>query len=107
MEEIATAIVTALSTGAAFVAKETTSEIVKDAYTNLKSWLQSHYPNVSIGELERQPTSKARQEVVREDLESEDVLKDSELIKLAGTIVELVKKETRDTAATIGVDLGE
>jgi len=48
MEEITTAIVTALSTGAAFVAEKTAGEVVKDAYANLKGWIQNHYPAVSI-----------------------------------------------------------
>jgi hypothetical protein len=107
VESITTAIVSALSTGAAFVGKEVATQALKDAYAGLKGWIKSHYPGVSIEQLEKQPTSKARQEVVGEDLERESASQDTELVKLAQTMVELIQKQAPDVARSIGVDLGE
>ena len=106
MEFITTAIISALSAGAAFVGKEIASQALKDAYAGLKGWINSHYPGVSIEQLEKHPTSKARQEVVGEDLEREGASEDTELVKLARSMVELIQKQPPDVARSIGVDLG-
>ncbi len=107
MEPITTAIVSALSTGAAVGGKEIATQALKDAYAGLKGWIKGHYPGVGIEQLEKQPTSKARQEVVGEDLEREGASQDTELVKLARTMVELIQKQAPDVARSIGVDVGE
>jgi hypothetical protein len=107
VEPTTTAIVTALSTGAAFVAKEAATQAVKDAYNRLKRWLESHYKDVSFEQLEAQPTSNARQEVVGRDLEREGASEDTELVNRARTVVQLVQEQALDVARSIGVDLGE
>ena len=108
MEPITTAIISALSTGAALGGKEIAAQALKDAYAGLKGWITSHYPDVSVEQLEKQPTSKARQEVVGEDLEREGASADTELVKLAQTVVDLIQKQASpEIARSIGVDLGE
>jgi hypothetical protein len=107
VEPITTAILTALSAGAALGGKEITTQAIKDAYAGLKGWIQSHYPGVSVEHLEKQPTSKAQQEVVGKQLEGVGASGDTELLKLAQAIVELIEKQRPEAAATIGVDLGE
>jgi hypothetical protein len=106
VEPITTAIISALSTGAALGSKEITTHALKDAYAGLKGWIKSHYPGVSIEQLEKQPTSKARQEV-GEELERKGASGDTELVKLAQTVVELIQKQAPNVARAIGVDLGE
>ena len=106
MEPITASIVTALWTGAAFVGKEAATAAVKDAYAGLKAWIQRHYSGVSIEQLEDQPTSKARQEVVGEDLEREQASADPEVARLARELVALIEKEAPDQARAIGVDIG-
>ena len=101
-----TAIVAALSAGGVFVLKEVASEGVKDAYGELKARLKNHYPGVSVDELEEQPASKARQAVVAEELEREEASKDTDLVRFAQTVVEMIQKQGRDVARSIGVDLG-
>jgi hypothetical protein len=101
-----TAIVTALSGGGVFVLNEVASDALKDAYGGLKAWLKSHYPRVSIDQLEEQPSSKARQAVVEEDLERAGASKDTDLVRLAQTVVVLIQKQGPDAARSIGVDLG-
>jgi hypothetical protein len=107
VDPITTAIVTAVSTGAAFGGKEIAAQAVKDAYAGLKSWIKSHHPGVSVEQLEEQPTSKARQDVMGEELEREGASKDTELAKLAQRLVELIQKQAPEIARSIGVDLGE
>jgi hypothetical protein len=107
VEPITTAIISALSTGAALGGKEIATQALRDAYAGLKGWIKSHYPGVSVEQLEKQPTSKARQEVVGEDLEREGASADTELVKLAQTLVELIQKQAPEIARSIGVDLGE
>ena len=43
MEPITTAIISALSTGAALGGKEIATQALKDAYAGLKGWITSHY----------------------------------------------------------------
>ena len=106
MDPITTAIVSSLSAGAAFVGKEAATEGIKDAYAGLKAWIQHHYSGVSVEQLEKQPASKACQEVVAEDLERDNVFEDGELVNLAQTLVDLIRMQAPDVARSIGVDLG-
>jgi hypothetical protein len=57
--------------------------------------------------LEEQPASKARQMAVGEDLEREGASKDTELLKLAQTVVDVIRTQAPDTARSIGIDVGE
>jgi hypothetical protein len=108
LEPVTTAIVAALSSGGTFVLKEAATDTVKDAYGALKAWIQKHYSDagVSVERLEKQPASKARQEVVGEDLERAGVATDAELVRLAKTVVELIQNQPPDVTRSIGVDLG-
>jgi hypothetical protein len=105
MEPITTAIVTALSTGAAFVGKETATAAVKDAYGSFKAWIQRHYTGVSIDQLEQQPASKALQDVVGEDLERVNASEDPEIVRRARELVDLIEKEGPDAARAVGIDI--
>ena len=107
MEPIATAIVSAISSGAAVAGKDVATQALKDAYAGLKGWLKNHHPGVKVSELEKEPMSKPRQEAVAEDLAREGALSNSDLIGLAHTVLELVRKEGFEVARSIGVDLGQ
>jgi hypothetical protein len=109
LEPVTAAIVTALSEGGMFVLKGVATEAVKSAYGALKARIQKQYPaaDVSVAELEMEPSSKARQETVGEYLERERALTDPELVKLAQTVVVLIQQQPSDVARAIGVDLGE
>ena len=109
MEPVTTAIVAALSSGGTFVFEKAATEAVKDAYAAVKVWIHDRYPdaNVSVDQLEKQPASKARQEVVGEDLERAGASTDTKLVKLAQILVVLIRKQAPDVARSIGVDLGE
>ncbi len=106
VDPITAAIVTALSAGAALGLKDTAEAAIKDAYAGLKGWIQKHYSSVSVDQLEKQPASKARQDVVGEDLERVGATGDQELLKLAQTLVDSIQKQAPEAARAIGVDLG-
>jgi hypothetical protein len=53
MDPITAAIVTAVSAGAAVVAKEAVTQATKDAYAALKGWIRQHYSDVSVDQVER------------------------------------------------------
>jgi hypothetical protein len=89
LEPVTTAIVAALSSGGTLVLKAAATEAVKDAYAAAKVWIHDRYPgaSVSFDQLEQQPASKACQEVVAEDLEREGASTDTQLVKLAQTVL--------------------
>jgi hypothetical protein len=105
MEPITAALVAAISAGAAAAGKEAATQAVKDAYAALKAWLHSHHPGVSIDQLEQQPESKARQLVITEDLERARASGDTELVRLARTLVEVIQTQPPEVVRSIGVDL--
>ena len=105
MEPIsAIALSLALGAGAA-AGKAVVNELVKDAYATLKCIIKSRYPAVSIEQLEQAPNSEKRRAVVEEDLANSDAGKDGELVNAANRLIELVRTQTPDAAAAIGVDL--
>jgi hypothetical protein len=106
VDPITAAIVAALSAGAAAAGKEVVTQATKEAYGALKSWIKSHYSNVSVDQLEQQPSSKARQDVVAEDLDRTGATKDTELITLAKTLTDQLRSQAPQLQS-IGVDLGQ
>ncbi len=104
MEPI-TAIVTALALGAATAAKDVGSQAVKDAYEGLKALITSHYPKVSVVQLEQRPESKSRRGVVEEDLQANNAADDTELVMAARELIDLIQKHSPGAAAAVGVDL--
>jgi hypothetical protein len=89
--EPTSAIAVSLALGASAAAgNEEVSESIKDAYAALKHLIQKRYPNVSIGQLERAPSSKSRRAVVEEDLLEADAGRDSEVIAVSQKLVDQI-----------------
>jgi hypothetical protein len=109
LESVTTAIVAALSSGGTFVLKGVATEAIKSTYAALKARILTRSPaaDVSVAQLEQQPASKARQEVVGEDLERAGAFTDPELVMLAQAVVVLIQQQPTDVARSIGVDVGE
>ena len=80
MEPITTSIVTALVAGAVAGLKPTVSQVIKDGYEGLKALIKRKYSQVSIDQLEAEPTSTARRAVVEEDLQKTNAEKDPEVL---------------------------
>src|SRR5262245_17838491 len=95
---------TAIALGAAAGLKPTVEQAVKDAYAGLKALIVRRYQKVDIGQLEANPNSKPRREVVEEDLAKAGAEKDVELLGKAKELVEIIGKQAPETARAIGVD---
>lgn len=100
-----TIIVAALATGAAAGLKPTAEKVVKDAYEGVKALIRSRYRDVSLDTIENDPTSKARQDVVKEDLQKTKAGNDVELLKHAQTLLTLIQAHDSDVAGVVGVSL--
>jgi hypothetical protein len=99
------AIVTALALGAATALKEVSAQGIKDAYEGLKALIRRKYAQVSLAQLEANPDSKARRDVVEEELTAAGAVHDEELLQHAKAILDAVQQQAPETAAAIGVDL--
>ena len=107
MEPIS-AVALSLALGAGAVAgKEAVSELAKDAYAALKNLVKSRYPKVSVDQLEQAPESKSRRAVVEEDLTTAGAGQDAELLAAAHRLTELIRQQSPNLAAAIGVELKE
>jgi hypothetical protein len=106
MEPI-TAIVTALALGAAAGLKGTAEQLIKDAYTTLKTLITSKFPQArsSVDQLEHAPDSKARRAVVEEDLTKEGAGHSAELLQHAKALLDVIAQRAPHTAEVIGVSL--
>jgi hypothetical protein len=100
-------IVTALALGANTSVKEAFSEAGKDAYTALKRLIGAKYPHVSasVAQLEEHPDSKARRDVVAEELQTAAAGDDRDLRAFAQALLEAVRRDAPETATAIGLDL--
>ena len=98
-------VVTALAAGATAGLKPAAEQAVKDAYAGLKALIQRKWQQVSVGQLEANPTSEARQAVVKEDLAQTEAGKDRELLAMADKVLEAVSRHAPDVAQSIGIKL--
>jgi disulfide oxidoreductase YuzD len=105
MESVTTSIVTALVAGAVAGLKPMVSQAVKDGYERLKALIKRKYSNVSIDQLEADPTSKARRAVVEEDLQKTEVEKDPELLQQVKALLDAIQSQPPEVVSAIGVDL--
>lgn len=96
MDIVTTAIISALAAGTAAGITEVSKEAIKSAYSGLVKLIRQKFGDHSdvaaaISNLEMKPDSKARQEVVREEIEAANVYKDVEVERMAKTVIEAVK----------------
>jgi hypothetical protein len=102
---IASALVGGLSAGLTDTAKAAT----KDIYDALKSRLmkkaeKSEDAQDAIAKIEKQPDSKARQELLKEELGKLSFDNDEELLKLAQSLLDVLKKSD-DKSGKYNVDI--
>jgi hypothetical protein len=100
-----TSLVTALAAGAAAALQSTVQQAVKDGYTALKTLIQRKYTRVDVNQLEANPNSKNRREVVEEELAAAGADKDTEVLQQAQILLEAIQRHAPQVAAAVGVDL--
>jgi HetE-like protein len=96
MDPITTAIVAALAAGAASGMTKAGEQAISDAYGKLKELLGKKFGAKSkvvkaVQELEANPKSEARQEVVKEEVTSVKADQDQELLQLAQSLLKSLK----------------
>lgn len=92
-----TIIVTAVVLGAAAGSKEVATQAVKDAYAGLKSLIVRKFGDKADVEeavkgVEKKPESEARTAVLKEELEAAAAAQDTEVLKQAQALLELLEK---------------
>jgi len=100
-----TAVVTALALGATSALKDTAAAVIKDAYAGLKAVIQKRYAKLDIKHLEEAPQSKARRDVLKEEMQKVGLDQDSEVLQKTKELLELVCQHDPGAAAAVGIDL--
>lgn len=100
------AIVAALSLGAAAFLKGALNDAGKDAYQALKNAVLRTVSRSNVEKFEQNPDSENRQGVIAEELEAAGKMEDSELARLAQALL-AVLKDAGGTAGATGVSLEE
>lgn len=98
-------IVIALATGAAAGLKQTAETVVKDTYAGIKALLKRKFEGVSIDMLESDPTSKTRQEILKQDLAKAGAGNDKEVLQHAKQLIEAIQMHAPEVATAVGVNL--
>ncbi len=102
--DLITIVVTALVTAAV---AEPTKLVIKDTYEGIKGLLKHKDKPVHVESLELEPTSKARQLVLREELEKADIVSDAEVMRHVDLLLTAIQEEGVDAARAVGVNLEE
>ncbi len=96
MDPITAAIVAALAAGAVSGATKVGEQVVSDAYNRLKELLKKKFGAKSkvlkaVKDLEANPKSTARKEVLKEEVAATKAHQDKELLRAAQTLLKSVK----------------
>ena len=100
MDPVTIAIVAAIAAGALSGATKVGDQVIVDAYGKLKELLNKKFGANSkvvkaVKELEANPTSLARKEVVKEEVATAKVDKDADLLKIAQVLLKSIKANPR------------
>ncbi len=98
-------IVTALVTGAVAGIKPTAEQAIKDAYEGLKNLIQTRFSGVDVKPLEKNPESPAKQASIAEDLTSEKVDQDVDVLSSAQELIKLIESHAPETAVAAGITI--
>ncbi len=98
-------IALALVAGAAASAKDVAAQAVKDGYAGLKALVMRKFGSkgdvqAAVDQAEKKPDSEARQAVLKEELQAAGADQDEEVVKLAQSLVELLKQHDAPSVAT-------
>ena len=95
MDPVSAAIIAALVAGLAGGVKQTASQAVSDGYNSLKALLRkkfaTHRVVSAVDDLEAQPESHGRQEVLQEEMQSSGAATDPEVLAAAQSLLDQIK----------------
>ena len=96
MDPITTAILAAISAGAVSGATKVGEKAIVDTYAKLKELLKKKFGSNShiikaVKDLETQPNSTARKEVVKEEITAARANQDKEILKTAEALLKIIK----------------
>lgn len=94
-----------ISNAATAVASPLTGEIVKDAYTNFKTWFSAKYSSFTFTEIEKKPDSEIKQNSLKEDLTEIQADKDQDLLEQVQILSTALSQIPQQTAQAIGIKL--
>jgi len=102
MDPVTTSIVSAITAGVVAGAGDAGKKLIVDAYTALKEAIQAKLGTDSdtveaLEKVEKKPESKARQDVLAEEITAPGLDNDPDLLKLAQTLAEALKSAGGDT----------
>lgn len=98
-------IFSAVVTGATAALKPAAEQAVKDAYAELKALIKKKWDRVEVESLERDPTDKARQQLVKSDLQKADDLADREILERSQQVLVAVKTHDPAAAESAGITI--
>lgn len=98
-------IFSALVAGATAALKPTAEQVVKDAYAGLKDLIKRKWNHVEVDSLERDPTDKTRQQLVKNDLQKADDLANREMLEQAQQVLSAVRMHDPEAAQSAGITI--
>lgn len=106
-------VATALLAGAAAGLSDTAAQAIKDAYASLKALITRKFSSAHNGEeltsairlAEKKPDDKSRQDVLKDELASAGAANDTEVIKTADALMQLVKAHAPSIATQYNVSV--
>lgn len=98
-------IFSALVAGATAALKPTAEQVVKDAYAGLKDLIKRKWNHVEVDSLERDPTDKTRQQLVKNDLQKADDLANREMLEQAQRVLTAVRMHDPEAAQSAGITI--
>ena len=103
--DVPSIVASAIALGAAAGLRDSATQAVRDAYGSLVGLLGRNYPQVDIRALEGRPSSAAKRESLAEDVAALSIQEDSEILKAAQRLIELIRAADPQVGAAIGVDI--
>ncbi len=102
-----TLLLNAVIAGAAAALKPAAENAVKDTYNALKEIIKQRWNRVAIDHIEGDPTSKARQAALEEDLQKTGAFRDPEVLRQAQQVIAVVNQSdaAKAAAAAAGISI--